>query len=76
MIVGVGQVTHRAQGLDDAREPVELMAEAQRILTEQDPPVIYQGQVQYYTILGKDIQGYQPNPFYLETYPFYSLWRG
>jgi acetyl-CoA C-acetyltransferase len=28
VIVGVGQVTHRAEGLDDAREPVDLMAEA------------------------------------------------
>jgi acetyl-CoA C-acetyltransferase len=28
VIVGVGQVTHRAHGLDDAREPVDLMAEA------------------------------------------------
>jgi acetyl-CoA C-acetyltransferase len=30
VIVGAGQVTHRAEGLDDAREPVDLMAEASR----------------------------------------------
>jgi acetyl-CoA C-acetyltransferase len=28
VIIGVGQVTHRAAGLDDAREPADLMAEA------------------------------------------------
>lgn len=30
MLVGVGQVLHRAGGLDDARSPVELMADAVR----------------------------------------------
>jgi peptide/nickel transport system substrate-binding protein len=65
-----------AEHYTDENRLVELMREAQNILTEQDPPCIYQGQVQYHTVLGKDIQGYAPNPFYLETYPFYGLSRG
>ena len=38
------------------------MNEAQNILTEQDPPAIYYGQLASYTILGKDIQGLRPQP--------------
>ena len=38
------------------------MKEAQNILTEQDPPAIYYGQLQWYTILRKDIQGYPRQP--------------
>jgi acetyl-CoA C-acetyltransferase len=30
VLIGAGQATHRAAGLDDAREPVDLMAEAVR----------------------------------------------
>jgi peptide/nickel transport system substrate-binding protein len=45
-------------------------------LTEQDPPVIYYGQVIRYTVLGKDIQGFVPNPLYLDSYNFYGMSRG
>jgi hypothetical protein len=51
------------------------MKEAQNILTEQDPPGIYYGQLQWYTILRKDIQGYHDNPLYLGSYPFYEMSR-
>ena len=53
-----------------------LMKEAQNILTEQDPPAIYYGQLQWYTILRNDIQGFVPNPLYLSSYPFYEMSRG
>ncbi len=59
---------------DEARL-VELMLEAQRILTELDPPCIYYGQQIRYTILGKDIQGYVANPLYLDGFSFYDLSR-
>jgi hypothetical protein len=32
--------------------------------------------VLYFTILGKDIQGFYANPLYLEAYPFYRMYRG
>jgi ABC-type transport system substrate-binding protein len=53
----------------------KLMVEAQNILTEQDPPAIYYGQVVRYTILGKDIQGFVPNPLYLDSFNFYGMSR-
>ncbi len=59
----------------DESRLVELMKEAQNILTEQDPPCIYQGQPTYYTILRSDIQGYFNNPLYLGSYPFYRMSR-
>jgi peptide/nickel transport system substrate-binding protein len=59
----------------DQTHLVELMKEAQNILTEQDPPAIYYGQSLYYTILGKDIQGFVANPLYLAAYPFWNMSR-
>jgi peptide/nickel transport system substrate-binding protein len=59
----------------DENRLIELMKEAQNILTEQDPPCIYQGQPTYYTILRSDIQGYYNNPLYLNSYPFYKMSR-
>ena len=53
----------------------KLMVEIQNILTEQDPPAIYYGQVVRYTVLGKDIQGFVPNPLYLDSYNFYGMSR-
>jgi peptide/nickel transport system substrate-binding protein len=52
-----------------------LMKEAQNILTEQDPPAIYYGQRVDFTILGADIQGFVPNPLYLEAYNAYQMSR-
>jgi len=69
------QIMAEAEHYTDENRLAELMVEAQSILSEQDPPVIYFGQVQYYTILDAAIQGYQPNPFYLESYPFYQMSR-
>jgi peptide/nickel transport system substrate-binding protein len=68
------ELMNQAQHADQAKL-VELMKEAQNILTEQDPPAIYYGQVLYYTILGKDIQGFVPNPLYLAAYPFWDMSR-
>lgn len=53
----------------------DLMKEAQNILTEVDPPVIYLGEYQYYTVMRSDIQGFSPNPLYLECYNFYGMSR-
>lgn len=64
-----------AKNYTDEARLVELMKEAQNILTAQDPPVIYHGQVTYVSILGKEIQGFVPNPLYLEAYPFYQMAR-
>ncbi|CAN5551314.1 glutathione ABC transporter substrate-binding protein [soil metagenome] len=71
----VEEIIAEARDVTDTTRLVELMKEAQNILTEQDPPVIYLGQVTMYTVLGKAIQGFVANPLYLETYLPYLLSR-
>jgi peptide/nickel transport system substrate-binding protein len=70
------EIMAEAEHYTDENRLLELMKEAQNILTEQDPPAIYYGEVLYFTILGKDIQGFYANPLYLEAYPFYRMYRG
>lgn len=55
---------------------LEQIKEVQNILTEQDPPVIFYGQLLWYIILRKDIQGFYFNSLYLNQYPFYRMYRG
>ena len=69
------EIMAEAETYTDETRLNELMKEAQNILTEQDPPCIYFGQIRYYTILAKDIQGYYSNPLYLGAYPFYRMSR-
>lgn len=53
----------------------DLMKRAQNLLTEQDPPAIFIGERQYFTASGSDIQGFVPNPLYLEGYNVYDMSR-
>ena len=69
------QIMAEAEHYTDEEQLNNLMKEAQNILTEQDPPAIYYGQFQWYTVLRSDIQGFVPNPLYLSSYPFYEMWR-
>jgi peptide/nickel transport system substrate-binding protein len=69
------EIMAEAEHYESAEQLAELMKEAQNILTEQDPPVIYYGQVVRYTVLGKDIQGFVPNPLYLDSFNFYGMSR-
>ena len=69
------EIMAEAEHFTDEARLIELMKEAQNILTELDPPAIYSGQVIRYTILGKDIQGFVPNPLYLDSFNFYDMSR-
>jgi ABC-type transport system substrate-binding protein len=64
-----------AENYEDEERLQELMIEAQNILTELDPPAIYLGQVLRYVVLGADIQGFVPNPLYLDSYNVYDMSR-
>lgn len=64
-----------AEVSESAEELIELMKEAQQILVELDPPAISIGQSERYTVLRSDVQGFTPNPLYLEYYNFYQLSR-
>ena len=69
------EIMAEAEHFESEEQLEPLMKEAQNILTEQDPPVIYYGQVVRYTVLGKDIQGFVPNPLYLDSFNFYGMSR-
>jgi peptide/nickel transport system substrate-binding protein len=56
-------------------EYAALAAEAQNILTEQDPPAIFMGAKRFYTVLAADIRGFEANPIYLEGYNLYGMYR-
>lgn len=59
----------------DEAEMLTLMKEAQNILTEQDPPVLYYGEPLWTTSIRKNIKGFVPNPLYLSSYNFYDMYR-
>jgi peptide/nickel transport system substrate-binding protein len=59
----------------DEEEYVALMKEAQNILTEQDPPVLYYGEALWTTVLRKDIVGFSWNPLYMSQYPLHRMYR-
>jgi hypothetical protein len=64
-----------SQNFESEDELIEWMKEIQNILTEQDPPVIYYGELLWYTIMQTDIQGFVPNPLYLGSYNFVDMYR-
>jgi peptide/nickel transport system substrate-binding protein len=69
------EIMAEAEHFESEERLAELMTEAQNILTEQDPPAIYYGQIVRYTILGNDIQGFVPNPLYSDSFNFYGMSR-
>jgi peptide/nickel transport system substrate-binding protein len=69
------EIMAEAAAYTDEARLLELMKEAQNILTEQDPPVIYYGELLWYTVLRSDIEGFVPNPLYLNAFPFYRMHR-
>ena len=69
------EIMAEAEHFESEEQLDELMKEAQNILTEQDPPAIYYGQRVDFTILGADIQGFIPNPLYLQAYNAYEMSR-
>ena len=69
------QIMAEAKTYTDEARLMALMKEAQRILTEEDPPCIYLGQQIYETVLADDIRGFTGNPLYLNFYRYYQLYR-
>jgi peptide/nickel transport system substrate-binding protein len=59
---------------DDATY-MSALADAQKILSVDDPASIYYMQPKWTTILRKDIDGFVFNPIYQGTYDFYQLRR-
>ena len=69
------EILAEAAQYETEEQLTELMREAQNILTEQDPPVIYHGERQWTYVLRNDVQGFGFNPLYLSAYPFRTMSR-
>jgi peptide/nickel transport system substrate-binding protein len=69
------EIMAKAEHFESEEQLDALMKEAQNILTEQDPPVIYYGQRVDFTVLGADIQGFVANPLYLQAFNVYQMSR-
>ncbi len=69
------EILAEAAQYETEEQLTELMREAQNILTEQDPPVIYHGERQWTYVLRNDIEGFGFNPLYLSAYPFRTMSR-
>jgi peptide/nickel transport system substrate-binding protein len=69
------EIMAAARNYTDENQLNEWMKEAQNILTEQDPAAIFFGERQYTTVLQSNIQGFVPNPLYLDAYNFYQMSR-
>jgi hypothetical protein len=44
-------------------------------MTELDPPAIFWGTVQWYTIMNAKVRGFVWNPIYLNSYYFYNMYK-
>jgi peptide/nickel transport system substrate-binding protein len=71
----IEEILAATENYTDEDEYVALMKEAQNILTEQDPPVLYYGEALWTTVLRSDIVGFNSNPLYLSSYPFRKMSR-
>ncbi|MFT4040745.1 MAG: ABC transporter substrate-binding protein [Thermomicrobiales bacterium] len=69
------ELMDKSQNFQTEDELNEWMKEIQNILTEQDPPAIYYGQLLWYTVLRSDIKGFVPNAIYLSSYNFSEMYR-
>jgi peptide/nickel transport system substrate-binding protein len=66
-----------AQAKDASTEDIydSVLAKAQAIIAEQDPPVICTAQPKWTTVLQNDIEGFVFNPINLGTYIFHNMSR-
>ena len=71
----VFEILDQTAKYSDEAEYDKLMAEAQNILTQLDPPAIFYGELKWTVALRADIQGYDWNPLYLSAYPFKQMSR-
>lgn len=53
----------------------QTIAEINRIMVEEDPAAAFYGSVEWYTVLAPNIEGFVPNPIYINTYNLYDMHR-
>jgi ABC-type transport system substrate-binding protein len=64
-----------ARDAADEETYLAAIAEVQRIISAEDPPAIYFGQVIWTTVLQTSVEGFVPNPVYIGVYDFWTLRR-
>jgi peptide/nickel transport system substrate-binding protein len=67
------ELMNLARTYENEDDLVTWMKEAQNIATEQDPPVIYYGELLWNTVLYKDVEGFVGNPLYLSGWNFWKM---
>ena len=53
----------------------QTIAQINAIMVEEDPAAAFYGSLQWYTILAPNIEGFVPNPIYINTYNIYDMYR-
>jgi peptide/nickel transport system substrate-binding protein len=53
----------------------KAIADINDILVRTDPAAIFIGALQWYTVIQRNIQGFVPNPIYINTYNVYDMYR-
>jgi peptide/nickel transport system substrate-binding protein len=69
----VEQLMEQAKNYTDEKQLTDVVTQAQQILVNDDPAAIFLGERQYFTILQADVQGYVPNPLYLDIFDIYPM---
>lgn len=69
------EILDNTANFTDEAEYDTLMAEAQNITTELDPPAIFYGELQWTVAMRANIAGFDWNPIYLSAYPFRQMSR-
>ena len=71
----VDELMNTARDAADEETYLAAIAEVQRIISAEDPPAIYFGQVIWTTVLQTSVEGFVPNPVYIGVYDFWTLRR-
>ncbi len=71
----VDELLAQAKDAPDLEEYTTALAEAQQILSRDDPSGIYFAQPEWTTVLRKDVEGFVFNPINLGTYDLHALHR-
>jgi peptide/nickel transport system substrate-binding protein len=71
----VDELLAQAKDAPDLEVYTTALAEAQQILSQDDPSGIYYAQPEWTTVLRKDIEGFVFNPINLGTYDLHALHR-
>jgi peptide/nickel transport system substrate-binding protein len=71
----VDELMNTARDATDEETYLAAIAEVQRIISAEDPPAIYFGQVIWTTVLQTSVEGFVPNPVYIGVYDFWTLRR-